>query len=130
MLKFLTILVFVGLYASPSVARTSLEQAFFAAFNARIQDGTWGSVIGYPASGLFGGNLCMGDASDAEYPAVEPGTDLAYVLEKGEFICSYNRNLKQYALDGQVLIDTTGPVAQGKIVDLFSFLGISISAHY
>jgi hypothetical protein len=130
-MKALTVaLCIVGLCVWQTVAITSLQQAFYAAFNARVQDGTWTSVIGYPSSGLFGGNLCLGDLSDAEYPEVEEGTDLAYVLQTGQFICGYNSNLKQYASDGQVLLDTTGPTARGKIVDLFAFLGISISAHY
>jgi len=130
MMKALVFAVFVSLYMWQVAGRTSLEQAFFAAFNERVQDGTWGAVIGYPYSGLFGGNLCMGDLSNAQYPTVQHGTDLNHVLQTGQFTCGYNHGLRQYSSDGQILLDTTGSVAIGKIVDLFSFLAISISAHY
>jgi len=130
MSKVLSLLLVVGLCSFSVLARTSLELAFFAAFNERVQDGTWGSVIGYPHSGLYGGNLCLGGLSDAEYPDIVSNTDLAYVLNTGVFKCGFNHGLIQYTIDGQVLIDTTGPTARGKIVDLFSHLGISISNHY
>jgi hypothetical protein len=122
--------VLLALLVSSVSCMTSLELAVASAFNLRVSDGTWETFIGYPGSGLTDSNFCPGPLSTYPFPSDEKGTDLDHVISAGALYCGHPKNTYLLALDGQVLLDTTGPYAKGRLVDFFTTLGTAISSNY
>jgi len=120
----------------PSLGETSLELALSKAFNKLVEDGTYASVFADLVD-IKSTSFCTGNADSWETPPLETGegggSDLAVVLDRGEFICGYPSNLfyQQSLQAGQVLLDTADPNnVQGALVDWWEALGKELGRMY
>jgi len=106
-----------------------LQEALTTAFVENVQSGVWRETFG--VHGLVVGDTCAPPATDYPYPLEAPGSDLYAVLQSGQFTCAYPRDVKLYAPDGAIVLDTTSnaPVV-GLTVDFFQILIDTLSAHY
>ena len=82
-------------------------------------------------------SFCTGNADAWETPPVDKSdsnsSDLARVLDRGEFICGYPGNLlyQQSLGGGQIMLDTADPNnVQGALVDWWDELGKELGRMY
>jgi len=108
---------------------TTLQEALTTAFVENVQTGVWMNTFG--VHGLVLGDTCSPPSTDYPYPLEAPGTDLYAVLQSGQFVCSYPRDIKIYAPDGTTVLDTTYNTAvSGLMVDFFQKLINTLSVQY
>lgn len=131
---YIVLCLFVA--GQPCLGATSLELALTKAFNAKVEDGTYARIFDRIAD-IKPTSFCTGNAASWETPPLETGetggSDLATVLDRGEFVCGYPKDLfyQQSLQAGQVLIDTTDPNnVQGAIVDWWDELGKELGRMY
>lgn len=82
----------LGSASGADYANTSLERLLTRAFNAKIADGTWASVLG-SAPDLLPQPFCGGATEDWPIPDVQAGTLLGDVFETGTFYCGIHQNI-------------------------------------
>eukprot|EP00211_Chloroparvula_japonica_P007617 CAMPEP_0119130394 /NCGR_PEP_ID=MMETSP1310-20130426/7748_1 /TAXON_ID=464262 /ORGANISM="Genus nov. species nov., Strain RCC2339" /LENGTH=331 /DNA_ID=CAMNT_0007120899 /DNA_START=49 /DNA_END=1044 /DNA_ORIENTATION=+ len=133
-MKFVTLVVAfvcVGLVA----ADTTLERAFERAFNEVVEDGTWRQVFSFNDatvdSSVANSDLCAGSASNWPWPErQDDGTDLEYVLTRGEFVCGYNPGADFRSANDNSLHNTQNNEVTGAVREIFDAMANRISAHY
>jgi len=119
------------LEVSAQSAKTSLERAFYAAFNAVVNDGGWSEAFG-SIEGFTQSDHCNGGTVQAEFPARHPGTDLDAVLNNQKFICGYVGN-SEYLWprdSSQTLLNTTVDPATGTLVEFYDQIAAKIGEAY
>jgi len=109
-------------------SHTTLQEALTTAFVENVQAGIWRETFGVHR--LVVGDTCSPPSTDYPYPLEAPGSDLYDVLQSGEFVCSYPHDVKIYAPDGAIVLDTTYNNASGLMVDFFQKLIDTLSIHY
>lgn len=110
--------------------RTSLEQAFTAAYNAGVEDGDWNRIFG-SLEGIRAGSYCTG-SPEQWTPHLRQGdstSDLERVIRSGVFRCGFPPNFYFATADGTVLIqsgNTTNSVS-GAVAEWFDTLAAYVS---
>jgi hypothetical protein len=124
-----TLALFLVVFVASAFSLTTLQEALTSAFVENLQSGVWNSIFGI--HGLTASDTCSPPSTDYPYPLESPDTDLYSVLQNGEFVCAYPRDVNIYAPDGAVVLATPfNQPAVGLMVTFYEALMDSLSSHY